>query len=364
MRKNVKVEIYNNPLEKKTELVYYCKPGFSINDLKLNTDQYAFFVNKKPTDFNYKLKPKDTLSIYLLPKDTKNSYVRQGLKIAAVLAVGYFTGGWPYGLRMAALLSTNLLANYLLPDLPNDEPTPEELLSGTLTEPKAGLRIPKIFGNVNFTPPMAARPHLNPGGSNDASLVYCVALGYGPLDLIGNTTSLQLSGTRTTPFTLADIPEGSITLGGTDVKLAKGIELEIGDPNTFTIYDELVYDQVVNFSYDRTTGVENNWTPDNIEHIQTMAVAGKNITINLTFPSGFYTKGRDNKVNKSWQDTIEFLVYYKKPTETTWSSFNIPEKYTNTSNPNLNGQPYGYFSGGKTKPFWVKLNFTLPTEDI
>jgi len=361
MRKNTKVLIYNNPLEKVTDTVIYCKPGFCINDLNINKDNYIFYVNGKPCDFDYKLKAEDILSIYVLPKDTNNTYVRQGIKLAAVLAVASLTQNWVAGWKMAALLSTNLIANYLLPDLPLDETTPEELLSGTLTEPKEGLRIPKIFGNVHFTPPMAARPHLNPGSGNDASIVYCVALGYGPLDLVGTSTSLQLSGTRTTPHTINDIPDGSITLGGTDIKQAKGVEIEIGDPNTFSIYDELVYDQVVNFSYTRTNGVEDNWTPDNVEHIQTMGVAGKNITINIHFPSGLYTKGGDNKVNKRFQDIVEFQIQYKKSTDTTWTSFNLPSKFLDYSYPD---STKGWIYGGKTKPFWVKINLELPTEDI
>jgi len=290
MRKNTKIVVFENFLDKTPSKIVYCGPGFCIDDLNLDKDNYIFYINGKPANHKYKLKPEDTLTVYFVPKDMENNYVRGAVKIGVQLAVAYLTQDWSRALQAVALLSTNIAANYLLPtNVPQDK-QPDNLLSGAITSPKEGLRIPKIFGKVFFTPPMAARPHLNPGSSKNASLVYCVCLGYGPLDLEGQTTSLQINGTTTTPFTINDIPDGSIFIGGTDVKLAQGIELEIGDPNYFTLYKNLVYDQVVNFSFDRTTGREGGWLTDNVEHIQTMGAAGKDITINLHFTNGLFTR--------------------------------------------------------------------------
>lgn len=278
-----------------------------------------------------------TVTIRAVPQ---RDVVRAALQIALVVAAVYFAG--PAGANLAVgtaahaafvggvTLAGNLLINAIIPPAVIASPpaaSSDTKRLGSLTGASNRVArfdpIPRLFGHMRYFPPvpMTGMPYTEMvGGVQYLRALYI--LGYGPLDINGVTVStLDVK-------TLDDYPDlaAAIRIGETTLDNFEDVELEVGDPEQFTLYTQSVVETRVDLAMNSIAQEPGTTVTENIQNTRTTEPDTSEISIDLEFPVGLFSINNDGSDNAA---EVSFTVEYRVAgSGGAWSTVNFDQVLT------------------------------------
>lgn len=267
-----------------------------------------------------------TVRIYAMPHD--GGTLRSVALVAVTVAAAAVTGGAAAGLFGAGTLTAgsvgatvagvgvsilgSLAVNALIPPQTPDlggssQADRGNTITGGRNQARKYQPLPRTYGRVRWYPPLAANYYTEAAGS-DQYLRMLVCLGYGPLEIDGAEVGVGRS-------KLTSVGSGVISIGETDISEYDGVSYEIGRPDQMTLYSRDVEEirPAVNLAVQSTSG-EEAWFSDNVSATRTTEPNTDEISVDLTFPQGLQTSGKDGNEQTA---RVEVEIDYR-PVGGTW----------------------------------------------
>ena len=218
-------------------------------------------------------------------------------------------------ITVAGSLALNALIPPKLPDTPSaSSSTIAKSLTGTRNQMNPYGVVPRVYGNPRWHPPLAATPVTEIAG-NDQYLRMLLCLGYGPLEIGGH-----IVGDGYPMLThAASLPTGTIRIGETDIGQYEDVEWEIGTADQLTLFSQDIHEESVSAALDlQSTSGEGGWFADNVSAVRTTAPGTREISIDIVFPTGLWSAGKNGKTNSN-DPTVEFRIEYRVVGASTWT---------------------------------------------
>lgn len=247
--------------------------------------------------------------------DVLRAVLEIGLAIALVyLTAGTAIAGWSAFAKGALILGANLggtlLINALVPPAQIKAPADSDpftrlaSLTGQTNQVARFVPIPRVLGKMKYFPPvpMTGTPYTYIMSDNQQYIKMLLILGYGPLEINGVTvdnTGIKTASTKTGGNNSDPALLDGIFIGGTALSQFSNVNIEVGDPQSMTIYSQSVTETRVDLAMNSTTQVGGGTTADNIQDIRTTEVGVDEIGVDFEFPNGLFSLNDDGSDNYS-----------------------------------------------------------------
>lgn len=265
----------------------------------------------------------EAVHIYVLPHGGDNGVLRAVAGVIVAILSAYTGGavGAAYGSAWGAAagagvsIAGSLVINALIPpqqpDLDRDDERPDRgnsITGGQNRANRFGV-IPRTYGRVRWFPPLAANYYTEAAGSNQY-LRMLVCLGYGPLEVGGQTVGEGHS-------KVTSVPSGTLSIGETDIGEFDGVSYEIGTPGQITLYTrdiEEIAPQVV-LETDAPKGHIEYYT-DGESATRTTEPNADEISVDLLFPLGLFRQTSAG----TWGGEVHYTVEYADAGSGNWTT--------------------------------------------
>lgn len=279
------------------------------------------------------LKEADRILVYEVPQgpDAKG-WIRTGLMIIVAVvawqAAAYIAGattGFTYyasgvALSMAGMLAVNAIVPPIIPSENTDQQvTRRNSITGVRNQINPYGPIPRVYGTVNFFPPLSANYYTEISG-NDQYIRFMLCLGRGPL-MIGNSyVGDDGSGNHLMIYQDNPLPSGTIRIGDTSIDNFDGVEFEIGIARQLSLYTNDVQEEAVGMEFGLQTDEGTGWVTDNVTATRTTTPEATEISIDLVWPAGNWVANSEGKTKKP---TIELSIEYSPTGQNDWTFMTV-----------------------------------------
>jgi len=194
-------------------------------------------------------------------------------------------------------------------------------ITGAQNKPNRYGSVPKLYGTFRYYPTLAANYYTEARGE-DQFLRVLLCLGYGSLDIDGNKVG---NGHPVLTDSTA-LTSSNIQIGETDIFEYSDFNYEIGTIDQITLYSNDITQQNprVALDFTGTGGSDHGPKTENVSQTLTTEPDTDEISIDLNFPEGLWTMGKDGDLNSGgWDnrnDAVRFKIEYAPTGTTNWTT--------------------------------------------
>lgn len=186
-------------------------------------------------------------------------------------------------------------------------------LTRTSNQPNHFGPVPDLYGTRRYFPPFAANPYTEISG-NDQYLYLLLCLGYGPIQINGIRCGAGFL--RTQAHNFGD----KIRIGDTPITTYDEVEFQIGVIDDISLFSRDVDEEALSVTMNLVYNVAGDpagsgWRTDNVSATRTSAVGANVLSVDIVFPGGLFTAGKDNTTNVTPgvdAALVQFRVEYRQ----------------------------------------------------